>query len=349
MAALRCLVALWLAAAAAHGSASPSGAAPRVTVQGVGSSLPLSLYTNAIFSYGFMDPSVEVTLSSRLSDPALCRLLNYSQECAAGDTAPPWYADWASLVSPPTAAQYARYPDLQLYPTVATAVVPVYNLNGVADLVLSMAILAKIWSGRITTWDHPDIVASNPNFASWNVPTNQPIVLLSRQDSSPITELFKKAMAGVDRTFRAQVGTSPLPVWNGTQVRLEKTFQFVISYVMRNNYTLGYASLGNALAYKMPMAKLNRSGVVVEASGDSVQYAVLSRGLVFGNNGDDAAHLTGDLLNAVNPLAWPISTFTYLAVRKAALQPGATCATVAAMVRFWAWFWGSAEVERLAP
>eukprot|EP00667_Euglena_gracilis_P029433 EG_transcript_38977 len=95
------------------------------------------------------------------------------------------------------------------------------------------------------------------------------------------------------------------------------------------------------------MAKLNRSGVVVEFGEQSVQYAVLEKGLSFGNNGDDPAHLTGDLHNAVNPLAWPMVMWTYVGVRKSTLRPGATCATRTALVNYWLWFWSSADMAAL--
>eukprot|EP00667_Euglena_gracilis_P027877 EG_transcript_34944 len=136
----------------------------------------LQFFQNTIFDYRFVDPSVQATYSGAiLSDGALCRLLNYTRECASTDTLQPLYLDWASIVTVPGPAVYQRYPDLQLYPACAFAVAPVYNLNGITNLVLSVQILAKIWSGRIRTWDHPDIVATNPNFTSWNIPVNQSI------------------------------------------------------------------------------------------------------------------------------------------------------------------------------
>lgn len=49
-------------------------------------------------------------------------------------------------------------------------------------------------------------------------------------------------------------------------------------------------------------------------------------------------------------LAWPIVSYAYLAVRKATLRPGATCATVAALVAFWVWFWaGCTGLDATTP
>eukprot|EP00667_Euglena_gracilis_P000343 EG_transcript_343 len=282
------------------------------------------------------------------SDSTLCRLENYTKECAATDLTQPLFLDWGSLASPLTSDEYQQYPDLQLYPAVAIAVVPVYNLNGLTDLVLSLQTLAKIWSGRITTWDHPDIQNTNPNFTQWNIPANQPIVLVGRGRAAGATQVFKQAMAAVDPVFCTQVGTAATPTWGTAKVVFLNGPQLLTSYVLFHPYTLSYAPLGDALVYGTPVAKLNRSGVVVVASATSVQYALLELGLAFGNNGDPATHMTADIFNAVNPYAWPITTYSCVLVRKSSRRPGTTCATVSALVDFWVWFWRSDTVAALA-
>lgn len=55
--------------------------------------------------------SVQLTFDASTGDGALCRLMNYSTECPAGDTELPWYLDWGSLTSPISSDKYARYPD----------------------------------------------------------------------------------------------------------------------------------------------------------------------------------------------------------------------------------------------
>eukprot|EP00667_Euglena_gracilis_P011959 EG_transcript_12246 len=268
--------------------------------------------------------------------------MNYTKECAATDTLQPLYLDYGSIVTIPTPAMYQRYPDLQMYPACAFPVVPIYNLNGVAALVLNIPTLSKIWSGRITTWDHPDILATNPDFAAWNVPARQPIALVARPDAAGATLLMKKMMGAADPAFPATAAN-----WAGLVKPLVYTSPLgQVAYVSRNTYTMGYAAVGDALGL-VPMAKLNRSGAVIECNEDSVQYAMLEKGLSFGNNGDDPAHLTGDLSNALNPLAWPMVMWSYVGVRKATLRPGATCATRTALVNYWLWFWSSTDLAAL--
>eukprot|EP00667_Euglena_gracilis_P020288 EG_transcript_21960 len=264
----------------------------------VGAGAPcIQFFQDAVFDYRFVDPSVQATFFGAVfSDGALCRLMNYTAECAATDTLLPFSVDFGSILNIPTPEMYRKYPDLQLYPVCTYAVAPIYNLNGVDDLVLSIQILAKIWSGRITTWDHPDIVANNPNFSSWNVPTNQSITLVAYVDSAGVTELLKEVMAAADPTFPAAANWGEF-----VQPAIHSSIIGGIAHVSRNPYTLGYTTAGEALGL-VPMARLNRSGTIVQFDEASVQYAVMEKGLSFGNNGDDPAHLTGDLSNAVNPL-----------------------------------------------
>jgi hypothetical protein len=42
---------------------------------------------------------------------------------------------------------------------------------------------------------------------------------------------------------------------------------------------------------------------------------MLEKGLQFGNNGDDPARLTADIMDASGDEAWPIATFTYVVLR----------------------------------
>eukprot|EP00667_Euglena_gracilis_P001143 EG_transcript_1143 len=327
-----------------------TGEAPDSTLvlQAGGATLPMSLYLEATFSYRFVQPNVSIPFTPATTDQAFCRLMNYTTECAAGDVLQPSFLDWGAAVSILTPDKYVRYPDLQLYPTVASAVAPIYNLNGPTDLVLTLTTLAKIWTGRITRWDHPEINATNPGFARWGLPPNQPITLVVRADKVGTTQVFKQALAAVDPVFKAQVGTSSVAVWPNVTVIALSGLQRVVSYVMRHPYSMGYAVIGDALANNIPLCKLNRQGTVVTASPTSVQYAVLELGMNFGNNGDNPTHLTADIVNAQGPNAWPISSYTYLAIRKSTLRPGATCDTVRAMMAFWLWFWYSTDMNTVA-
>jgi hypothetical protein len=73
----------------------------------------------------------------------------------------------------------------------------------------------------------------------------------------------------------------------------------------------------------------------------SIAFAMLEKGLQFGNNGDPPDKLTSDIMDSSGDSSWPISTFTYIIIRNGLqsdrLREGATCANVQATVEFWHW------------
>jgi hypothetical protein len=77
------------------------------------------------------------------------------------------------------------------------------------------------------------------------------------------------------------------------------------------------------------------------AAINSIAFAMLEKGLQFGNNDDPPDKLTADIMDASGDLAWPISTFSYVIIRNGLqgdrLREGATCANVQATVEFWNW------------
>ncbi|KAJ1496211.1 hypothetical protein T484DRAFT_1760089, partial [Baffinella frigidus] len=68
----------------------------------------------------------------------------------------PKNVDFAGSDSILKSAQYEAYPDLQMYPAVAGAVVAIYNFPELAveglPLVLRTSTVAKIFSGAISVW-----------------------------------------------------------------------------------------------------------------------------------------------------------------------------------------------------
>jgi len=78
---------------------------------------------------------------------------------------------------------------------------------------LDACTLAKIYTGQITTWDHPDIIKTNPGLV---VPRNQPIRPVARSDASNFTtlvsEYLTKACPSVWKLPVNQTITFPAPV-----------------------------------------------------------------------------------------------------------------------------------------
>lgn len=299
------------------------------------------MYAKALFAYRFVQQDVDISYAELGSGSGICRIESWATQCSPTDTAEPHFLDFADSDALLSATDYALFPDLQMYPTLASAVVPMYNLGGNYSLVLTPDALAQIFCGAITSWDDPAIVATNPMFETWGIPSGQRIEVVVRADGSGTTQIFKKSLAGISPEFLQQIGTSKAPIWANVTVTHRPQSEGVMSYVLVTPYTIGYVGLGDALNMGMPMASLNISGKVLAPSITALEYAVLELGLSFGNNGDNPVHLTADINNAKGVNAWPLAGYTYLIMRKDTLRPNATCADVKATMEFWHWFWTS--------
>jgi phosphate transport system substrate-binding protein len=77
------------------------------------------------------------------------------------------------------------------FPFLAQPVMVRYRLTGVGDLKLDAPTLAKIFSGTVTTWNDPAIVAQNPDAAL----SARPIVVVGRGDESSTTSAFQQYLA----------------------------------------------------------------------------------------------------------------------------------------------------------
>eukprot|EP00667_Euglena_gracilis_P019406 EG_transcript_20773 len=297
-------VGLWALLLLLAGPALP-GAAAALQLVGAGSTLAYPVYTAAALAYSFVAANVSVAYAGLGSGAGICRIENATRMCAPNAMGQPLYLDFAGSDALLGSSDYASYPDLQMYPTMAAAVVPIFNLGAMSNLTLSTSLLAQIFRGSVRYWDDASILALNPHL-NGSVPSRQPITLVVRSDSSGTTQIFKKALAAFDPVFRSQIGTALTNVWTNVTTTQRSGNQGVVAYVMSTAYTLGYSELGIALTNSLSMVKLRKTdGSVVSASITSTDYAVLELGLSFGNNGDDAAHLTADLENAQGVNAWP--------------------------------------------
>eukprot|EP00667_Euglena_gracilis_P000277 EG_transcript_277 len=305
-----------------------------VQLLGSGSVLPFQVLQQVQFPFRFVSPDTEIQYTPTSSAGGECRITS-PQSCAASDTVGPFDIDFAGVTQILPAADYARYPDLQLYPILAGPLVPVYNLLGWQGLVLTTTVMVQIFAGEITVWGDRRITQLNPNLTMSGVPPNMPIEVVVTMPGDELTDLFE---ANLQMMYPNFTGTAP----GATRM---PGLMPMIAYVMQKPFTLGFSGLDVALAFQLPTLKLRKGAKVVEASVLSTTYAVLELGLSFGNNGDDPAHLTANVANAQGVDAWPMVGFGYLAVRKDTLRPGATCAHRQAFATFLQWFLTSDIVE----
>eukprot|EP00668_Euglena_longa_P026246 GGOE01032846.1.p1 GENE.GGOE01032846.1~~GGOE01032846.1.p1 ORF type:complete len:1149 (-),score=348.61 GGOE01032846.1:274-3678(-) len=325
-----------------------SGANVDISLISAGGTLPDPVYKGAIFAYTLVRPNVTISYSALGSVPGQCHIMATPNpaKCSSSIMGQPLAVDFATSDVPLEAVDYQLNPDLQMYPTVATAVVPVYHLNATANLTLSTAVLGQIFSGQILTWDDPRIVSLNPNFTAWRVPAGQRIEVVVRDSGSGTTGVFRQALCYFDDVFASQVGPGTDANWTGVAVTQTSWPQ---AYVTVTPYTISYISHSVAVDYQLPMVTLmKRSGAVVKASMETLGNALLEMDLsLLQDSGEDPSNLMVELVNAKSNRTWPIAAFTYILMRSQTLRPGASCSVVQETVAFWVWFWTSDTVARI--
>ena len=119
----------------------------------------------------------------------------------------------------------------------------IYNLPGVKNLLhMDGPMLAKIFMGKITTWNDPAIKKLNPGVSL----PNTTITVVHRSDSSGTTYNFTDYLSHVSRPWKSQIGTRHRvnwPVGSG-----ERGSSGVAGVVKSTPGAIGYADVDYAIA-----------------------------------------------------------------------------------------------------
>eukprot|EP00960_Hanusia_phi_P077188 768661-Hanusia_phi.AAC.2 len=316
-------------------------------IMGAGATFPKALYNDAIFAYRFAQSDVSITYLATGSGGGKTRIKDGDKQ-TPDEYGEPYNIDFAGSDSLLSNSDYASCPDLQMYPAVAGAVVPIFNLpeftEAKVSLVLRTETVAKIFASEISN-----------NLISTKIlqGLNTTIKLFVRYDKSGTTEIWKKSLSAVSQRFKISIGEDSSNKWNKTDpnvYNMREGNDGVASAVLATPYSMGYSVLGNALDLELPVPELltGTSSKPVVASTESVEFAVSEKGLDFGNNGDDPERLTADVHAASGSLAWPMVGYTYLVMRKKTLRNGASCEHRKATMKFWNWFHQSSTARNLA-
>ena len=161
---------------AAGGGASSSAAAVSGTINASGSTFQTNFQQAAISAFKQVQPNATVNYGGGGSGAGRSALYAGTVLFAGSDSPIP-----AADKSKVPAGKTVLYFPVQIGP-IAIA----YNLSGVTGLKLDATTLAKIFSGKITTWNDPAIKALN---SGANLPST-PITLAVRSDSSGTTQNF---------------------------------------------------------------------------------------------------------------------------------------------------------------
>lgn len=302
--------------ASAQSSKTNQPAAASVQVNGAGSTFIQPVLTEWIFAYQYIDPSVTINYQGIGSGGGKKSIIDNTVDFAGSD----------SVLSD---QEYASGKDLQMYPMLSGAVVPIYNLSDLSEpLVLNGNILVGIYDGTITHWNDPVIATLNPGVSL----PDAPITAVHRSDGSGTTEIFTDALASFSENWKANVGAGTSVEWpvdkagNGIG---GKGNQGVAAAVQNTPNSIGYVELSYAIANKIAFANLiNQAGNTVTANADSMQSAMNDYANTFTNN------LTNIIVNGPGANSWPIAGYTYIILHTSSMTD---CAKADKILKFMKW------------
>jgi len=151
-------------------------------------------------------------------------------------------------------------------PMVTGPIAVAYNVKGVAKLVLTPAVTAKIFNGTIKMWNDPAIAALNKGVAL----PKQAIKVFFRSDESGTTENFTKYL----HTAAAKDWSAdPAKKWSGKGEGKEKSAG-VANAVKATDGGITYAEWSYAKDNKLGIAQIDNGAGPVELTGAAVGKAV---------------------------------------------------------------------------
>ena len=286
-----------------------------IEITGAGATFPFPLYSRWFYEYAFIDPSARFNYQSIGSGGGIRQVTAKTVDFGASD---------AILNND----QKAAAPGLEMFPTVAGAVVIAYNLKDTdgkdipSGLKLSPAVVADIFLGKIAKWDDAQLKELNPDV---KLP-DQDIVVAHRSDGSGTTFLFTSYLSQISPDWKTKVGAGTSVQW---PVGLGgKGNEGVSGIISQQAGGLGYVELAYAKQSNLAYAYVqNQAGKFVEPTLDSITAASKSFG-------DQLPPDMGQLLvNAPGDISYPIAGYTFLLI----YQDMPDCAKAQKLAQFVKW------------
>ncbi len=266
-----------------------------VTINGAGATFSYPLYSRWFYDYAYVDPSVKFNYQAIGSGGGIAQITAKTVDFGASD---------AIL----TDDQYSKAPGIQMFPTVAGAIVPTYNILGddgktvmTSTIKFPYTALADIFLGKIKKWNDPVLAQANPDL---KLPAKD-IIVVHRSDGSGTTFAFTDYLSKVSDEWKTKVGSASSVKWpTGLG---GKGNEGVAGTVSQNDGAIGYVELAYAIQNKLPYGSVqNKSNEYVMPTNDAIQAAMSDFGTDMGDK------LALSIANAPGKASWPIATYTYL-------------------------------------
>ena len=291
-----------------------------ITLIGSGATFPYPLLSVMISHYHEQNTTVQITYDSKGSGGGISDLESKLVDFAASD-------------APLGATDMAKAPGTLHIPETIGAVTIAYNLPGIpTGLHLTGKVIADIFAGNVTMWNDSEIQNLNSNVT---LPAKS-IITVHRSDGSGTTFIFTGYLSVSSPAWNETIGQGKTVGWPMGLGAAGNTG--VAQDVNNTQYTIGYVELAYTLQNGMTVAAVqNPTGNWILPSLNTIQLAVqtaASSGLPAGNQ----SWTNVSLLNANDPQAYPIVSFTYLLVyQELSTLSGMTQTRATALVQFLWW------------
>ena len=189
------------------------------------------------------------------------------------------------------------------FPTAIGGVVPVVNVKGIepGQMKLSGPVLADIFLGKITKWDHAAIKALNPTLAL----PSQDITVVRRADGSGTTFIWTNYLSKVSKEFKETIGEGTAVNWKTGAGG--KGNEGVSAMVRQLPGSLGYVEYAYVKQAKMNWVQVqNAAGTWVAPTEDAFKSAAA--------NADWNKSYYQILTNQAGKEAWPITGATFILI-----------------------------------
>jgi len=239
------------------GGSSSSSAAVSGTLNGSGSTFQLAFQQAAISAFKSSQPNLTVNYGGGGSGKGRTDLASGTVNFAGSDS-----------TIPDKEASSFQGKTVLYFPVVIGPITLSYNLSGVSGLKLDPTVIAKIFSGKIKTWNDPAIKAIN---SGASLPST-PIKLAVRSDSSGTTANFSEFL--VESAGSAwTLGSSSTINWPST-AQAGNGNGGVAQIVKSTPGAIGYVDYADAKASGLTFASVkNKAGNFVAPSTDSATAA----------------------------------------------------------------------------
>ncbi len=258
-------------------------------LNGGGATFPFPIYREWITGFQKRHPAWKFSYAPQGSQKGWDELLSGHLDFAGTDIPPAYWG--------------AKARQFGFFPTVAGAVVLIYNLPGFSgQLRLTGEVLAGILSGSITRWDDEALRKLNP---SAPLP-GAPVRVLHREDGSGTTYALTDYLSNVSADWKQHVGASPHPAWKvGEHLNGSENLAQAVSSTPNS---FGYVEFIYAYTHHLPVASVqNRAGQFIAPGLLSIMAAANWAG-------DRPQDLNQSIVNSPYRAAYPISNLTWLVV-----------------------------------